>query len=285
MAKLAVAAAIALVLTTPALAQPAGPPESTPPAEAAIWPFPPPDPKSWWDDERPKPPEAADPLAGRRLGRGERFIPIDNGVDGATYRLWALQPLQVQLVRGSEMILEVWMRPATSVRQTVIRVTLRRDGEAFVQARAGYACCEAGIARRVGFDVATDGAPFRALRDHPMWEAPRDVRVSEGGGVSDAICVDGTAYDLTLVVAGRARSLRRACDAAEVGQVADALEAAFRAAQGHEPRIDLLLPRDTDMASARKAHADLIAGGGALKPAANARTQPEAVEPAPEAEP
>jgi hypothetical protein len=117
-----------------------------------------------------------------------------------------------------------------------------------------------------------------------MWEAPRDVHVSEGGGVSDAICVDGTAYDLTLVVAGRARSLRRACDAAEVGQVADALEAAFRAAQGHEPRIDLLLPRDTDMASARKAHADLIAGGGALKPAANARPQPEVVEPAPDVE-
>jgi hypothetical protein len=283
MARLVVAAAIAL-LSAPALAQPSGPPEGTPPAEAAIWPFPPPDPKSWWDDERPKPPEAADPLAGRRLGRAERPIPIDNGVDGATYRLWGLQPLQVQLVRGNEMILEVWMRPTTSVRQTVVRVTLRRDGEAFVQARAGYACCEAGIARRVGFDAPTDGAPFRALRDHPMWEAPRDVHVSEGGGVSDAICVDGTAYDLTLVVAGRARSLRRACDAAEVGQVADALEAAFRAAQGHEPRIDLLLPRDTDMASARKAHADLIAGGGALKPAANARPQPEVVEPAPDVE-
>ena len=47
-------------------------------------------------------------------------------------------------------MLEVWVRPALSVRQSVVRITVRRDGKAFVQARAGLAGCEAGIARRMG---------------------------------------------------------------------------------------------------------------------------------------
>ena len=98
-------------------------------------------------------PEAADPLGGRRAFRGEQPAPIDNGVDPSTYRLWGLTPLQWQLVRGEEMILEVWVRPSLSVRQSVVRVIVRRDGKAFVQARAGLACCEAGISRRVGFDA------------------------------------------------------------------------------------------------------------------------------------
>ncbi|WP_236627746.1 hypothetical protein [Caulobacter sp. B11] len=62
-------------------------------------------------------------------------------VDPLLYRLWGLQPLQAQLVRRGELILEVWARPARGVRQAVVRVTVRRDGRAFVQARAGLGCC------------------------------------------------------------------------------------------------------------------------------------------------
>jgi hypothetical protein len=263
----------------------APPPEGTPPYEAEIWPFPPPDPKSWWDDKWPTPPEAADPLGGRRLYRGERLPVIDNGIDASTYRLWGLMPLQWQMVREGEMILEVWVRPARSVRQTVVRVTVRRDGEAFVNARAGLACCEAGIGRRLGFDrqlPAGSAQRFLALRTHAMWSSPREVRVDEGGGASEAVCVDGTSYDLTLLVPGRSRSLRRACDSAEIGEVADAIEPLLQAAIGHDPRFDVIFPGGVSYASARGAYQDLIAGGGRLKADPNARPQPPGFEPAPE---
>jgi hypothetical protein len=264
-----------LALASAAQAAPRRPPPGAPadltPAEAAVWPYPAPDPKSWWDDERPKPPEAADPLGGRRLSARDRLAPVDSGVAPTVYRLWGLQPLQTQPLTEGEMILEVWTRPARSVRQTVIRVTVRRDGRAFVQARAGYACCEPGIARRVGFDAelpAGAAAAFLALRTASMWDAPRDVRVFDPSVSTAAICVDGVAYDLTLLVSGRARSLRRACDDAAIGQVADALTAAFAAALGHEPRFDVLFPGGAGFAAARGAYQDLLAAGGSLQPAA-----------------
>jgi hypothetical protein len=273
-------------LCTAAYSQPVKPPpRGLPPAEADIWPFPPPDPKSWWEEKRPVAPEAADPLGGRRMGRGERLIPVDSGVDPSTYRLWGLTPLQWQLLRGNEMILEVWVRPARSVRQTVVRVTVRRDGRAFVQARAGLACCEAGIARRVGFDAelpAGQAQAFLALRADPLWSAPREVRVSEGAGIAEDVCVDGTSYDLTLLVPGRARSIRRACDNAAIGQAADVLQPALRAALGHEPRIDVIFPSGFDFGAARSAYRDLIAHGGALKPDPLTRPQPPGVPPAPD---
>lgn len=267
------------------------PPENLPPAEAEIWPFPAPDPKTWWDDNWPKAPEAADPLGGgRRLGRGERLAPVDNGIDPSTYRLWGLMPLQWQIVRGDEMVLELWIRPARTVRQSVVRIIVRRDGKAFVEARAGLACCEAGIIRRIGFDAelppGSVGA-FQALRNHPIWATPRDVRVAEGGGAADAICVDGTAYDLTLLASGRSRSIRRSCDSAEVGQAADILEPVLRAALGHDPRFDVIFPGGPDFSAARRAYDDLIRGGGILKADPNARPQPPGVEPvaAPEGAP
>ncbi|HEY8616969.1 MAG TPA: hypothetical protein VIL67_12095 [Phenylobacterium sp.] len=262
----------------------APPPANLPASEAEIWPFPPPDPNSWWTEKWPKPPEAADPLGGRRLGRSERTVAIDNGVDASTYRLWGLPPLQWQVLRGNEMILEVWVRPSQSVRQSVVRVTVRRDGESFVQARAGLACCEAGIIRRVGFDrELPDGsaAGFLALRSHAMWASPREVRVQEEGA-SEAVCVEGTSYDLTLVVPGRSVHLRRACDAAEIGQAADALEPVLRAALGHEPRFDVIFPRGADFSSARRMYEALIRDGGRLKPDPNARPQAPAFEPAPD---
>lgn len=259
-------------------------PAGTPPWEAEIWPYPPPDPKSWWDDPRPAAPEAADPLGGRKLGSRERLTAIDNGIEPTLYRLWGLPPLQTQVVRSGEMILEVWTRPSRNVRQTVTRIVVRRDGKAFVQARAGLACCEPGIARRVGFDAELpegSAAAFLALRDHPMWSAPRDVQVVESGGSTDAICVDGVAYDVTIMVPGRSRSLRRACDDAQVGQIADALEPALRAAAGREPRIDVLFPR-IDFSLARSVYKGLIEGGGGLKPAERSRAQAPEFTPAPE---
>lgn len=265
---------------------PAGAQTSEPAAQPAAddWPWPAPDPRTWWDDEWPKPPEVADPLGGRRLGRNERPLPVDNGFPPLLYRLWALQPLQTQILRGNEMILEVAVRPTNSVRQSIIRVTVRRDGDVFVQGRAGLGCCEAGIARRVGFDAeAPEGSAdrFLALRNLPLWESPRDVRVDEGGGAADAICVDGTSYELTLAVPGRTRSVRRACDKAAIGEAADALEAAFSVALGHEPRFDVIFPDEADFSAARRAYDSLIAGGGRLKPAPNARPQPPTFEPSP----
>jgi hypothetical protein len=85
--------------------------------------------------------------------RASTLVPIDNGVDPLLYRLWGLQPLQSQLIKRGELVLEVWARPATGVRQAVIRVTVRRDGRAFVQARAGLGCCTPEIGRRVDIDA------------------------------------------------------------------------------------------------------------------------------------
>lgn len=260
----------------------APPPANLPPAEAEVWPYPPPDPRSWWEDKRPKPSEAADPLGGRRIPRGQRLAPIDNGVDASTYRLWGLMPLQWEVLHEGEMILEVWVRPANSVRQAVARVIVRRDGRAFVQGRAGLACCEAQITRRIGFDAELPpGAAqaFLALRGHPMWSSPRLVSVEEGGGVASGVCIDGTSYDLTLLVPGRSRSLHRACDETEYGQVADALEPTLRAALGQDPRFDVLFPGGIDFGAARKAYQDLLAHGGTLRADPAGRAQPPGVQP------
>ena len=261
----------------------AAPPPNLPPAEAAIWPYPPPDPKTWWDDKWPKAAEAADPLGGRRIARGQRLTAIDNGIDPSTYRLWGLMPLQWQVLYPEEMILEVWVRPATSVRQSVSRVIVRRDGRAFVQGRAGLACCEAQISRRIGFDAelpAGSAQAFLALRNLPMWSSPRLVLVKETGA-AEGVCVNGVGYDLTLLVPGRSRSLHRACDDAAIGQVADALEPVLRAALGQDPRFDVLYPGGVNYSLDRQAYRDLVAQGGALRPDPAGRAQPPGAEPAP----
>lgn len=261
----------------------AAPPANLPPDQAEIWPFPPPDPQSWWDEPRLKVPEAADPLAGRRIPRGTRLAPIDNGIDASTYRLWGLMPLQWEVLYPGEMILELWVRPSSSVRQSVARVIVRRDGKAFVQARAGIACCEADISRRVGFDAELPpGAAqtFLALRDHPMWSSARMVRVSQSGA-SEEVCVNGVGYDLTLVIPGRSRSLHRECDTAAIGQAADALEPVLRAALGHDARFDVLYRGGASFELERQAYRDLVAAGGTLKPDPTGRAQPPGAEPAP----
>ena len=264
----------------------APPPPGLPPAEGEIWPFPPPDPKSWWDEARLKQPEAADPLAGRRITRGSQLAAVNNGIDASTYRLWGLMPLQWEVLYPGEMILEVWVRPSDSVRQSVVRLIVRRDGRAFVQGRAGLACCEAGIARRIGFDdelPAGAAQAFLALREHPMWASPRLVRVEERGA-AEGVCVNGVSYDLTLLVRGQSRALHRACDDAAIGQAADALEPALRAALGHDPRFDILFRGRIDFGLERKAYQELIASGGSLKPDLTGRSQPPGAEPAPQPE-
>ena len=137
----------------------------------------------------------------------------------------------------------------------------------------------------MGFDArlpAGSDDRFRALRDQPLWAAPRDVRVVEPDA-ADAVCLEGVAYDLTLAVAGRATTVRRACDQAEVGEAADVLEAALGAALGHDPRFDVLFPRGADFAAARAAHRDLLAGGGRLKANPQSRLPPPGAEPVPTA--
>lgn len=263
-----------------------GPAPGAPFLEAQAWPFPSPEPKSWWDDKRPKASEAADPLGGRRMRRGESLVATDNGVAPSTYRLWGLMPLQWQLLRGDEMVLELWTRPANSVRQSVVRITVRGDGDAFVQGRAGLACCEAGIGRRMGFDAelpAGSAQRFLGLRNLPLWTSPRDVRVVEPDA-ADALCLEGTSYDLTLATPGRAITLHRACDPAEVGEAADVLEAVLGAALGHDGRFDVIFPGGASFANARGAYRELVAGGGRLKVNPDARLPPPGAEPAPEAE-
>jgi hypothetical protein len=254
----------------------AAPVAGLPPAQDALdAPWPAPDPRAWWDEPRPKPPEAADPLGGRRAPRNAAIVTA--GAELLVYRLWGLPPLQTQLLRGDEMILELWVRPTASVRQAVARVVVRRDGQAFVQARAGLACCTPEIGRRVGFDAMLEpGQAERLLKlkADPLWDAARDVRVVEAVGTSDSVCVNGTAYDLVLVTPERTRAVRRACDPAEVGQAAQVLEAVLGAALGREPRFDVLFPDGADFTVQRRAYRSLVEGGGVLRPAPGGRPQP-----------
>ena len=196
-------------------------------------------------------------------------------------------PLQWQLLRGDEMILEVWVRPARNVRQSIVRIIVRNDGRAFVQGRAGYACCEAGIGRRIGFDAELPAAAaqaFLALRRHPMWGAPREVQTVRNATTTDVVCVAGVGYDLTLLTPSGSHTLHRACDDVAVGQAADALEPALRAALGREPRFDVLYPGGVSFEAERQAYRDFTAGGGVLKPEPRARAQPPGFEPAPQPE-
>jgi len=247
---------------------------ATPPPPATL---PEPDPKAWWEGRWPAAQEAADPLGGRRAGRDERPLPVDNGVDPLMYRLWDLQPLQTQLLRPGEAVVEVWARPAQGVRQAVIRVTLRRDGKAFVQARAGLGCCEPRIARRIAFDAELSSAKadaVRAIVEDALWDSPRFVEIEEADGSAASVCVDGVSWDLTLATAGHSRHLRRACLDEETGSVAPALSATLGAALGLEPRFDVIFPRGADFSEARRRYDDLIARGGRLRPTANGKSRP-----------
>jgi hypothetical protein len=115
-----------------------------------------------------------------------------------------------------------------------------------------------------------------------MWSQPRDVTIDYGDGSVSPVCLDGVAWDITLLVAGQARHLRRACDDAEVGSIAEALTLALGAAVGRDARFDAMFPRGADVTRQKAAYEQLIASGGRLKPAVNARLQPPAAPIPPE---
>ena len=249
----------------------------------------PPDPNAWWTDKWPAKPEAMDPLGKRRPGRGERppGLNIQNGVPPLLYRLWMLPPLQEQLVRRGEAVVEMWARPAETVRQAVVRVTLRGDGRAFVQGRAGYGCCEPEISRLVMFDQELPpdrAAAVRAIVQDPLWSQPHTAEVAEDGVTVDILCVNGVSYDVSLVVPGGARALHRACSGEQIGSIAPVLSAVLSAALGYEPRFDVVFPRGASFDQARQDYQALLSRGGQLQPAPTNRAQPDLIpEPPPEA--
>jgi hypothetical protein len=249
--------------------------------------IPPPDPQAWWTDKWPAKPEAMDPLK-RRIRRGERppGMTIENGVPPLLYRLWMLPPLQDQLVRRGEAVVEMWARPAETVRQAVVRVTLRGDGRAFVQGRAGYGCCEPEISRLVMFDqelTPDRAAAVRAVIQDPLWGQPGWAAIVEDGVTVDPLCVQGVSYDVSLVIPGGARALHRACSGEQIGSIAPALIAVLSAALGYEPRFDVVFPRGvTGFEADRRDYEALLSRGGMLEPAEHDRTQPALVlEPPP----
>lgn len=226
-----------------------------------------PDAAAWWSPEVPRPPAVLDPLGGRRWARDERPIPINNGVDPLLYRLWGLPPLQSQIVREGEQVIEAWARPSGDVRQAVIRITVRRDGRAFVQARAGLGCCTPEIGRRV--DINADLPPsalpaIKALALSPAWSQPQSVTVDYGGGAVSAVCVSGVSWDVTVLVASVARHLRRACDDSEIGSIAPELATIVGAALGHDARFDAAVPKRSDLARQAAAYEMLLKSGGRL---------------------
>ena len=247
--------------------------------------IPAPDPQAWWTDKWPEKSQATNPLK-RRMRRGERppGLEIQNGVPPLLYRLWGLPPLQDQLVRRGEAVVEMWARPAETVRQAVVRVTLRGDGRAFVQGRAGYGCCEPEISRLVRFDeelAPERAAAVRAILADPLWNQPRAVDVVQDGATMDLLCVNGVSYDVSLVVPGGARSLHRACSGEQVGSIAPALSAVLSAALGYDPRFDVVFPRGASFEGDRQDYQALLAGGGGLNPARTNITQPALVPEAP----
>lgn len=277
-------AALALqIAPAPAAPPPVTDPLPPPPAGApAAAPY---DAAAWWTTPLVKPTAAQDPFFGRRARRGETPTRVEVGVEPSIYRLWGLQPLQSRLVRRGEMILEVWRRPTKDLRQVVIRLTVRGDGRAFVNARAGLLCCDPAIGRRVDIDAELPdpaAASLLALRDNALWSAPRFVEVDYGGGAVASVCVDGVSWDVILLVPGQVRQLRRACDDPELGQIADAVTPALAAALGRDARFDFIFPKGAQLAAERAAYAGLLAGGGRLKPSSGApQPAPPAPDPAP----
>lgn len=250
--------------------------------------IPPPDPQAWWTDKWLAKPEAMNPLGKRRLMRGERppGMTIDNGVPPLLYRLWMLPPLQEQLVRRGEAVVEMWARPAETVRQAIVRVTLRSDGRAFVQGRAGYGCCEPEISRLVMFDQELPpdrAAAVQAIVQDPLWGQPRFAEIVEDGATLDPLCVNGVSYDVSLVVPGGGRSLHRACSGEQVGSIQPVLTALLSAALGYEPRFDVVFPRGAGFEQARQEYQGLLSRGGQLQTAPNTPEQVTLVpEPPPE---
>ncbi|HEX8569646.1 MAG TPA: hypothetical protein VF699_06955 [Caulobacteraceae bacterium] len=258
------------LLAPPASAQIFGRRQPPPPPPSSAVPAAIP-PEEWWANEEVVQEARFDPLANRRWTQNDARVraKFDNGVDASLYRLWGLQPLQVLSLRRGEAVFETWYRPTDSSRQAVVRVIVRSDGRAFVQARAGRGCCAPDITRRV--DINEELGPetrkaFLALMESPVWRQPRHVVISEGGDTVDPLCVAGASYDLTMVDIRRAVHLRRSCDPAEVGSVAEAAQTIIRAAMGRDARFDAVFAKER-FDRYQQAYRDLVATGGSVKAA------------------
>ncbi|MGH1557150.1 hypothetical protein ACRAWD_03680 [Caulobacter segnis] len=122
-----------------------------------------------------------------------------------------------------------------------VRVTLRRDGRAFVQARAGLGCCTPEIGRRVGHQRGTWRTLDRAAQG-PRQAIPPGASRARSSSITAAARSRpsaSTAFPGTSPCwsPARPRHLRRACDDAEVGSIARILTAAVGAAAGRDPRF------------------------------------------------
>jgi hypothetical protein len=243
-------------------------PEPPPTVEVAP---PPPTPKEYWESRYPDPTDAQDPLGERRATRQELATPrtIDNGVDPLLYRLWGLPPLQSQLVREGDAIIETWVRPSGGVRQAIIRVTVRKDGRAFLQVRAGLACCKPEIIKRIDVDEelpAGSGDAFAQLGRLDLWNQPREIRMRDpDAGVVEGVCVNGVAYDVTLVTAARDFHLRRNCDPVEVGSIAAVVQPMVAVVWGKNAYVDYLFPRGADFSSDLAAYQAFTGRGGKIE--------------------
>lgn len=296
--RVAVAACLSFVIAGAAVAQPvpppvgAGQPVQTAPNPPLADPLGQPlvalpsetDWSTWWTAPEPLN-ELIDPLGRRRPGRGAP-TQIAAPVDASVYRLWGLTPLQTQVLKNDETVFEIWVRPVNANRQAVVRVILRTDGRTFLQARAGRGCCAPGISRRVDIDrelPRESRGAFRTLRADAVWSQPRHVLLQEDGAVA-ALCVEGVAYDLVKVETRGTRQLRRSCDPAEVGSVANALRTVLGAATGFDPRFDAVFNEGVGFAKEEREYTALRARGGVLQ-ARQGNTDTVAPEPEPEPEP
>ncbi|HEX8233234.1 MAG TPA: hypothetical protein VF559_07815 [Caulobacteraceae bacterium] len=253
---------LAVLLTLTAASAAAAPRRPAPAPEP-----PPPTPKEYWEAPEVFLTEAQDPFGRRRASRNETAPRTPGAPEPSYYRLWGLQPLQTQFLRGDEAIMEVWVRTEGGQRQALVRVSVRGDGRSFVQARAGIACCSPTIGRRVDVDAELppgSAAGLEKLAGHGFWSSLPDVVIDEGDGSVEPLCVGGVSYDFYLLRRDRFARLRRDCGGAEVGEAAEVLGALLGAAVGRDPRFDFLFPRGADFSEARSQHQALLTRGGRL---------------------
>jgi len=105
----------------------------------------------------------------------------------------------------------------------------------------------------VDTELATGWAErLRQLARDTAWSQPEDVRVDEGPGMIEGVCVGAVSYDLVRVEHDRAVHLRRACGGPERGSVADVLAAVVGSALGHDLRFDVLFPHGADYSATRR---------------------------------
>lgn len=226
----------------------------------------PPDPATWWKAEE-RVPVRIDPLGDRRARKNDPKVTVTNDTPPLLYRLWGLPPLQTMVLRPGEVVIEVWVRPSGAPQEAIARVTVRQDGNVFLQARAGVGCCRPEIGRRVDIDqkLDGDGAVFKTLAKSALWNQPVNVTV-DVPGVAQAVCVKGAGYDLTLRDYQHSVHLRRYCDQEAVGSVAPVLQAVLGAAIGKDPRFDVLVRKGADFSLEQSIYNDMVAQGGKLTP-------------------